>query len=44
MTGLCGRGELKMIEGEGLSSWGIESGQKWEYNSLELMDTVKLRF
>lgn len=33
-----------MIEGAGLSSWGTESGQEWEYNSLELMDTDKLMF
>lgn len=44
-----------MIKGEGLSSWVIESEQKWEYNSLEFLDArikkkkefvdvVKLRF
>lgn len=27
-----------MIKGEGLSSWVIESEQKWGYNSLEFVD------
>lgn len=33
-----------MIKGEGLSSWGTENGQKWEYKCWELMNKVKLRF